>query len=48
MMPLVLLGLLTLYMLWRLTAYPLQVSVMQNSIVYVNYATNMTWVACST
>jgi hypothetical protein len=46
MMPLTILGgLLTLYMLWALAAYPLQVSVMQNSIVYVNQATNMTWVA---
>jgi hypothetical protein len=46
MMPLVVLGgLLTLFMLWGLTAYPLQVSVEHNSIVYVNYATNRTWVA---
>jgi hypothetical protein len=46
MMPLVVLGgLLTLYMLWGLTAYPLQVAVVRNSIVYVNYATNRTWVA---
>jgi hypothetical protein len=46
MLPFVVLGtLLTLYMLWGLAAYPLQVSVMGNSIVYVNYATNMTWVA---
>jgi hypothetical protein len=46
MMPFVVLGgLLMLYMLWGLTAYPLQVSVERNSIVYVNYATNMTWVA---
>jgi hypothetical protein len=46
MMPFVVLGgLLTLYMLWGLTAYPLQVSVVRNSIVYVNYATNRTWVA---
>jgi len=46
MMPLTILGgLLTLYMLWALTAYPLQVSVMKNSIVYVNQATNMTFVA---
>ena len=46
MLPFVILGtLLTLYMLWGLSAYPLQVSVMGNSIVYVNYATNMTWVA---
>jgi len=46
MMPFVVLGLLlTLFMLWGLTAYPLQVSVEGNSIVYVNYATNRTWVA---
>jgi hypothetical protein len=46
MMPFTVLGgLLTLYMLWGLTAYPLEVSVQGNSIVYVNYATNMTWVA---
>jgi len=46
MLPFVILGtLLTLYMLWGLAAYPLQVSVLGNSIVYVNYATNMTWVA---
>jgi len=46
MMPFVILGgLLMLYMLWGLTAYPLQVWVQGNSIVYVNYATNRTWVA---
>ena len=46
MLPFVILGtLLTLYMLWGLAAYPLQVWVQGNSIVYVNYATNMTWVA---
>jgi hypothetical protein len=46
MMPFVVLGgLLTLYMLWGLAAYPLSVSVDHNSIVYVNDATNMTWVA---
>jgi len=46
MMPFTVLGgLLTLYMLWGLTAYPLQVSVAGNSIVYVNWATNQTWVA---
>jgi hypothetical protein len=46
MMPFTVLGgLLTLYMLWALTAYPLQVSVDRNSIVYVNDATNQTWVA---
>jgi len=46
MMPFVILGgLLMLYMLWGLAAYPLQVWVQGNSIVYVNRATNMTWVA---
>jgi len=46
MMPFVVLGLLlTLYMLWGLAAYPLQVWVQNNSIAYVNYATNQTWVA---
>ncbi len=46
MLPFVILGgLLTLYMLWGLAAYPLQVWVQGNSIVYVNQATNMTWVA---
>jgi hypothetical protein len=46
MLPFVILGgLLTLYMLWGLSAYPLQVWVQGNSIVYVNQATNQTWVA---
>jgi hypothetical protein len=46
MMPFVILGgLLTLYMLWGLTAYPLQVYEQGNSIVYVNQATNKTWIA---
>jgi hypothetical protein len=46
MLPFVVLGtLLTLFMLWGLAAYPLQVSVMGNSIVYVNQATNQTWIA---
>jgi len=46
MLPFVILGgLLTLYMLWGLTAYPLQVWVQGNSIVYVNQATNQTWIA---
>ncbi len=35
-------GATTLYMLWGLTAYPLQVYVRGNSIVYVNQATNHT------
>jgi hypothetical protein len=42
---LVLGGLTTLYMLWALTAYPLQISVKGNSIVYINQATNNTSVA---
>ncbi|RXH55892.1 DUF6629 family protein [Granulicella sibirica] len=46
MMPFVILGgLLALYMLWGLTVYPLRVSVDRNGIVYVNDATNKTWVA---
>jgi hypothetical protein len=46
MMPLVILGgLLTLYMLWGLEAYPLDVHIQDNSIAYANYATNRTWVA---
>jgi len=45
-MPFVILGgLLALYMLWGLAAYPLRVSMDRNSVVYVNDATNMTWVA---
>jgi hypothetical protein len=35
----------TLYILWALTAYPLQVYVVGNSIVYINQATNNTAVA---
>ena len=38
-------GLTTLYMLWGLTADPLQVYIRQNSIVYVNAATNHTTLA---
>jgi hypothetical protein len=34
-----------LYILWALTAYPLQVYVRGNSIVYINQATNNTAVA---
>jgi hypothetical protein len=41
MLPLVVLGgATTLYILWALTAYPLQVYVRGNSIVYINQATN--------
>jgi hypothetical protein len=35
----------TLYILWALTAYPLQLYVRENSIVYINQATNNTTVA---
>src|SRR6202142_1499643 len=46
MLPLVVLGgATTLYILWALTAYPLQVYVRGNSIVYINQATNNTAVA---
>src|SRR6202789_1061949 len=46
MLPLAILGgALTLYILWALTAYPTEVSVKGNSLVYINQATNNTWVA---
>ncbi len=46
MLPFVVLGgATTLYMLWALTAYPLQLYVRKNSIVYINQATNNTAVA---
>ncbi len=46
MLPFLLIGgLTTLYMLWALTAYSLQVFVRGNSIVYINPATNNTAVA---
>lgn len=46
MRPFLLLGILTaLYILWALTAYPTQVFVRVNSIVYLNAATNNTTVA---
>jgi hypothetical protein len=38
-------GALTLYVLWALTAFPLQVYIEQHSIVYINPATNNTLVA---
>ncbi len=38
-------GLTTLYILWALTAYPTQVFVRGNSIVYINPATNNITVA---
>jgi hypothetical protein len=42
---LVLGGATTLYILWALTAFPLQLDVKRNSIVYINQATNNTAVA---
>jgi len=42
---LVLGGATTLYILWALTAYPLQLYLKGNSIVYINQATNNTTVA---
>ena len=46
MLPFVVLGgLTTLYILWGLTAYPTQIFVRGNSIVYINQATNITAVA---
>jgi hypothetical protein len=46
MLPFVVLGGTTaLYILWALTAYPLQVYVKENSIVYINQATNNSAVA---
>jgi hypothetical protein len=46
MLPFVVLGAATtLYILWALTAFPLQLSVRGNSIVYINQATNNTAVA---
>jgi hypothetical protein len=46
MLPFLLIGgATTLYILWALTAYPLQLYVRGNSIVYINQATNNTAVA---
>ena len=46
MLPFLILGsLLTLYILWALIAYPTQIYVRMNSIVYLNPATNNTAVA---
>jgi hypothetical protein len=46
MRPFLVIGVATaLYILWALTAYPLQVYVRGNSIVYINQATNNTAVA---
>ena len=46
MLPFLVLGGATaLYILWALTAYPLQVYIRENSIVYINQATNNTAVA---
>ena len=46
MLPFVVLGgAVTLYVLWALTAFPLQLYIERNSIVYMNQATNNTLVA---
>ncbi len=46
MRPFLVIGsLTTLYILWALIAYPLQVSIRSNSIEYINPATNNTFVA---
>jgi hypothetical protein len=46
MLPFLVLGLgTTLYILWALTAFPLQLYVKGNSIVYINQATNNTAIA---
>ena len=46
MLPFLAVGVLTgLYMLWALTAYPTQIYVKANSIVYVNQGTNHTTLA---
>ena len=46
MLPFLMLGTATtLYILWALTAYPLQLFIRQNTIVYINQATNNTAVA---
>ncbi len=46
MLPFLIIGTLTaLYILWALTAYPTQIFIERNSIVYVNQATNSTFVA---
>lgn len=46
MLPFVAIGAgLTLYILWALAAFPTEISVRGNSIVYINAATNNDWVA---
>jgi len=46
MLPFVVLGgATTLYILWALTAFPLQLYVQENSLVYINQSTNNTAVA---
>lgn len=46
MLPFLVLGVATgLYILWGLAAYPTQIYIRQNSIVYINQATNHTSVA---
>ena len=47
MLPFLMLGGATgLYVLWALAAYPLQIYIKQDSIVYINQATNNPVVAC--
>jgi hypothetical protein len=46
MLPFLIIGIATgLYILWALVAYPTQIYVKENSIVYINQATNYTIVA---
>jgi hypothetical protein len=46
MLPFLALGsVTTLYILWALIAYPLEISVQNNSIVYINEGTNNTFLA---
>src|ERR1035438_1870869 len=46
MLPFLVIGVATgLYILWALTAYPTQIYIRENSIVYINQATNNTTVA---
>ena len=46
MLPFLILGgAVTLYILWALTAFPLQLYIEKNSIVYINQATNNAIVA---
>ena len=40
-------GVLGVYILWGLIAYPVQVSAGDNGIVYLNQITTTTWLRCS-